>query len=126
MPLAGIRLIRQVFSEQLPKGFTLAQAYMELKHDGGIESQVLTFHVIDPHGKTFVVVSDKVPSRDDVNELAKATAQLFMKGKINEPPSGVDATHGGERSVDHQDQAHSGRDSGAVSRPDGSDEAGSD
>ena len=61
MPLAGIRLVRQHFSDLLPPGYSLAHGWMHHERDEGAEGitewQVLTFHVIDPGGKTHVVKS---------------------------------------------------------------------
>lgn len=86
MPLSGIRLIRQVFGELLPPGWSVAQAKMDYVHDHDVEWQVLTFHVISPDGQMRVLTSDKMPARDDVNELAATTARKFVERLKNEPP----------------------------------------
>jgi hypothetical protein len=88
MTLSGIRLVRQTFGDMLPKGWSVAQAYLSYKHDHDVEWQVITFHVIGPDGKTHVLESDKVPARDDVNELAAGTARKFLEGLKNVPPTG--------------------------------------
>lgn len=95
----GIRLIRQVFGELLPPGYSVTQAYMSYvpaaqAHD--VESQVLTFHVIAPDGHAFTVTSDTVPAREDCNELAVRTARRFAEGLKNEPPPASDPKHEGQ------------------------------
>jgi hypothetical protein len=87
MTLSGIRLIRQVFGDLLPPGYTVAQAYLSYKHEHDVEWQVLTFHVngpdgpiVGPDGKPTAFTSDKVPAKDDVNELAAKTARRFVEG----------------------------------------------
>lgn len=89
MPLSGMRLVRQVFGDQLPTGWSVAQAQLDYQHDHDVEWQVLTFHVIDPSGKTHVLTSDKVPARDDISELTIKTANKFVEGFKNEPPAGI-------------------------------------
>jgi hypothetical protein len=93
MTLSGMRLVRQVFSELLPPGYTVGPVYMHYEHDHDVEWQVLTFHVNAPDGKPFVLTSQKVPARDDINELARSTARKFIEGLVltegspkNEPP----------------------------------------
>ena len=95
----GIQLIRQTFGNLLPQGYSVAQAYMRYEHAHDVEWQVLEFNVIGPDGKPVKFMSDRVPARDDVNELAAKTARRFIEkikeGK-NEPPSGVDAPPSGQ------------------------------
>lgn len=100
MTLSGIRLVRQTFGELLPKGWSVAQAYLNYKHEHDVEWQVLTFHVIDPGGKTHVLESDKVPARDDINELAASAARKFVERMKNEPPPGSTGTDVGSGPVD--------------------------
>jgi hypothetical protein len=83
MTLSGSRLIRQVFGELLPPGYTVAQGYMEYKHEHDVEWQVLTFHVNTPDGNVIKVTSDRVPARDDVNELTRRTVSKFVEGLKN-------------------------------------------
>lgn len=87
MALSGIRLIRQVLSDNLPKGWSVAQAQMDYDHKDNVEFQVLTFHVIDPSGKEHVLKSDTVSARDDVNELTVQTAKKFKERLKDEPPT---------------------------------------
>ena len=41
MTLAGIRLVRQTFGELLPPGWSVAQAYLNYRHDHDVEWQVI-------------------------------------------------------------------------------------
>lgn len=90
----GIRLIRQVIGELLPPGWSVATAQLDYVHDHDVEWQVITFRVIDPQGKQLELKSDKVPARDDVNELARKAARKFAEGIKNEPPDVVDPKNG--------------------------------
>jgi hypothetical protein len=83
MPLAGMRLVRQVLGENLPPGWTVAQAQMDYVHADNVEWQVLTFHVNDPKGEQHVLTSERVPARDDINELTVKTAKRFAEGLKN-------------------------------------------
>lgn len=128
MPLSGIRQIRQLFSDQLPQGWTLLDARMSLqkRDDGPGQWQLLTFRVIDPHGQEHMVGSGPVPAKDDCYALATKVGEQFREGLKNEPPHGVDETHGGERPDDREVPSSDGGELGGVSRPSGVDEAGSD
>jgi hypothetical protein len=76
-----------VFSELLPPGYTVGPVYMSYAHEHDVEWQVLTFHVTAPDGQPLVLTSEKVPARDDINELAKRAASRFAEGLLkNEPP----------------------------------------
>ena len=100
MPLAGIRLVRQHFADQLPQGYSLKDGVMEYRSgsDGQGQWQVLKFRVIDPGGKEHDVKIE-APAREDINELAITAAQNFLKEVPQyEPPHGVDTPDGGERS----------------------------
>ena len=109
MPLAGIRLVRQHFADQLPQGYSLKDGVMEYRSgsDGQGQWQVLKFRVIDPGGKEHEVKIE-APMREDINELAIAAANNFLKevpqtGPVkgepqHEPPHGVDTPDGGKRS----------------------------
>jgi hypothetical protein len=108
MPLAGIRLVRQHFADQLPPGYSLKDGIMDYRAgaDGQGQWQVLRFSVIDPGGKVHDVTIE-APARDDINELAIAAARKFLKevpqdepsqpasgSTANEPPHGVDKADG--------------------------------
>ena len=109
MPLAGIRLVRQHFADQLPPGYSLKDGIMEYRagSDGEGQWQVLKFRVIDPAGKEHDVKIE-APMREDINQLAIAAAKNFLKevpqtGPVkgepqHEPSHGVDTPDGGERS----------------------------
>ena len=118
MPLAGIRLVRQHFANQLPPGYSLKDGVMEYRSgsDGQGQWQVLKFRVIDPGGKEHDVKIE-APAREDINELAITAAQNFLKevpqtgpvkevpqtGPVkgepqHEPSHGVDTPDGGKRS----------------------------
>ena len=109
MPLSGIRLVRQHFIDQLPAGYSLKDGLMNYRatSDGKGQWQVLTFRVIDPGGKEHEVKIE-APMREDINELAIAAANNFLKevpqtGPVkgepqHEPSHGVDTPDGGKRS----------------------------
>ena len=109
MPLAGIRKVRQQFADQLPAGYSLKDGWMDYRSGADNEGQwqVLTFRVIDPGGKEHEVKIE-APMREDINELAIAAANNFLKevpqtGPVkgepqHEPSHGVDTPDGGERS----------------------------
>ena len=109
MPLAGIILIRQTFADELPRGWAVADATMSYKHEGRTEYQLLNFRVIGPSGQSYDVHSDKVSSRDDVCELAKNTARLFIGalGATDGTSHGIDAPDGGERPAHGKDPSYS-------------------
>ena len=98
MPVSGIRQVREIASAELPAGWSMTEARMDLDHEGGGEWQHLTFRVIDPSGKTYEWVSDRALAREDIIELARKTVIKFVKGLSNEPPTGDSAKDGGERS----------------------------
>jgi hypothetical protein len=87
MTLTGIRLVRQVFGDLLPPGWTVGPAFMNYKYEHDAEWQVLTFHANGSDGQTLVLTSDKMPARDDINELAATTARKFVERLKNEPPA---------------------------------------
>ena len=109
MPIAGIRLVRQHLADHLPKGYSLKDGIMEYRSgsDGEGQWQVLKFRVIDPGGKEHDVQIE-APMREDINQLAIAAANNFLKeipqtesvkGEPQyEPPHGVDTPDGGKRS----------------------------
>lgn len=95
----GIQLIRQTFGNLLPQGYSVAQAYMRYEHEHDVEWQVLEFNVIGPDGKPVKFMSERVPARENVNELAAKTARQFLarvEEQKNEPPSGIDAPPSGQ------------------------------
>lgn len=110
MSLAGIKLVRQLFTDQLPPGYSVKEATMRYVHPGdGHEWQVLTFRVIDPHGHLHVWTSDQVLSRDDINQLAIRTAKKFVEDVSDGPSDGVNAANGGERPQHSEDPESAGR-----------------
>lgn len=102
----GIVLVRQTFGKLLPDRYSVAQAFMRYEHAHDVEWQVLTFHVIDPTGQPHVIESDRVPARDNINELAAKTARRFverLKEGSHEPPTGGTPADGGSGPSDKKD-----------------------
>jgi hypothetical protein len=126
MPISGIRQIREIFSTLLPAGYSLRSAYMAYDHQSEVESQVLTFHVIDPSGITHVIKSDMVPAKTDVGELARNTAKTFVGRLNNGTPDGNDEPDRGQRPDSTEDQKDPDRYRGPVPWQDGVDETGED
>ena len=124
MPVSGIRQIREIFSDNLPKGYSLMSAYMSYDHQTDVERQILTFQVIDPSGVTHVIKSDIVPAKDDVMALVLKTARKFAEVMRDGPFTGNDGPDSGERSDRETQQKDPSRELGGVSRPDGVDETG--
>lgn len=92
--LAGIRLVRQVFADLLPPGWTVATANLDYVHrPDNTEWQVLSFCVNGPDGKVHNLKSQEVPASFDINQLTAETAKAFVKAipltygtKKDEPP----------------------------------------
>ena len=126
MPVSGIRQIREIFSDNLPKGYSLMSAYMSYDHQTDLERQILTFQVIDPGGVTHVIKSDIVPAKDDVMALALKTAKKFAEVMRDGPFTGNDGQDSGERSDRETQQKDPYRNRGDIPRPGGIDEAGTD
>ena len=126
MPVSGIRQIREIFSDNLPKGYSLMSAYMSYDHQIDVERQILTFQVIDPAGVTHVIKSDIVPAKDDVMALALKTAKKFAEVIKNGPFTGNDGQNSGERPDRETQQKDPYRNRGDLPRPDGIDETGTD
>jgi hypothetical protein len=127
MPVSGIRQIREIFSDNLPKGYSLMSAYMSYDHQTDVERQILTFQVIDPGGITHIIKSDMIPAKYDVMELALKTAQKFRENiKTNGTSTGNNEQDSRERLDRETQQKDPYRNRGDLPRPDGIDETGPD
>ena len=126
MPVSGIRQIREIFSDNLPKGYSLMSAYMSYDHQTDVERQILTFQVIDPAGVTHVIKSDIVPANQDVMELALKTARKFVEVMRNGPFTGNDEQDSGERSGRETQHKDPYRHRGDLPRADRINETGED
>ena len=126
MPISGIRQIREIFSTLLPAGYSLRSAYMAYDHQNDVESQVLTFHVIDPSGITHVIKSETVPAKADIAQLTINTAHKFVERFKDGPPAGDDEPDRGKRPDSPEEPKDPDRYRGPVPWEDGVDETGPD
>lgn len=79
----GTRELRSAFNEVSVPAATCIKALLEYEQAGGAEWQVCYFSGNYADGAGFAVRSDRIRAGEDVNLVARATAERLLQQKVS-------------------------------------------